>query len=214
MGQITAAASRSISFVTVKAETSGSNFASTRNRRCGHSFNYLPLHLPDNLLSYQLIPRNHSYSIASRYSNMINRFSRPKKKAVAPEAIPIADLTKSELLETIDALLRYHDTLSVTEEGTELAAQLEVSIADGDAKLRERLVAWRVTRRQGSKTELQTKQSAAIRDLISAIDNEQNALKPETLTEHGQQGPLQTALDIFAEACGTSGKNPEAEAPA
>jgi hypothetical protein len=154
---------------------------------------------------------DHRYWPLSHHSNMASQSRRTEKTAV-PEASPPPDATKSGLLQTIDALLEKHDALSATED-TELQNQLKTSITEGKTQLCDYLVAWAVTRRQSSETERQMRENAAVRGLISAIEHEQKAEEQECWKDHGEIGPLQTALKIFVEACCLSDANTSMEAP-
>jgi hypothetical protein len=161
--------------------------------------------------TYCLTLFGYSYQPPTCHSNMANRFGRTEKTAER-RASPPPDATKSALLQTLDALLKNHDALSANQQ-PDLEEQLEKSITEGKTKLCDALAAWAVTRRQSSETERPTKETAAIRGLISAIDRELKAEKQECWKEDGEIGPLQTALKTFTEACGISDANTNMRKP-
>jgi hypothetical protein len=138
--------------------------------------------------------------------------SRRTRKTAVPKASSPPDAIKPALRQTLAELSAKLDVLSMTED-TDLEDQLEKSISEGEAKLRSALAAWAVTRRQSSETERQMRENAAVRGLISAIEHEQKAEEQECWKDHGEMGPLQTALKIFVEACGLSDANTDVEAP-
>jgi hypothetical protein len=136
---------------------------------------------------------------------MASQFRRTEKTA-APEASPPPDATKSALLQTLGALLEKHDALSATED-TELQNQLKTSITEGKTQLCDALTAWAVTRRRNSEPERPEKETAAICGLIAAIDHELKAEERECWKDDGEIGPLQAAVNIYAEAFGVSNAN-------